>query len=329
VDDAARHGLGIARRAAPMLAASALWALAALATPSGALAQGMHPLPPQARPLHRRLALADAAAVVRVERVDTGRITAARRDVLLGDVPERFEIKRSPSSPPPLEEGDLAIVLLRGARPPYVLVDEPRETIRLAGETMEARWTDVLRRVAEGRGDPEDLADLYLAWMDEGPDSLREIAFRGLLETTAAPGPLQARVSLDRGRAAADSARASEARRLSAMLAVRTPEATAELLPSVPGDDALPAVVVTALRGAALHRLPDALDALARALHHDEPAVRAAAWQALPALASAFGPPALAEAGRRAGEDPDASVRRQAERSMRAARDLLEPGAHD
>jgi hypothetical protein len=323
VDDAACHRLAPIRPAATALAAAALWALGALALPSGGGAQGVHPLPPQARPLHRRLGLADAAAVVRIERVATGRITAERREVLLGDVPERFEIKRSPSKPPPLEEGDLALVLLRGARPPYVLVDEPRETIRLAGEAMQARWTDVLRRVAQGRGDPDELADLYLAWIDAGPDSLREIAFQGLRESAASSGPLLARISMDRARAAADPARAPEARRLSALLAVGSPEATAKLLPSIPGKEAQPAVVLIALRGAAAYRHPDGLDALARGLSHADPAVRGSALQALPSLATAFGPQVLFEAERLAVEDPHASVRRQAGRSLRAARDVL------
>src|SRR5262245_33454585 len=82
-----------------------------------------HGLPPPLRSCHERLAAADVVAVVRVERVDPGRIALRLEAALASAPPAAFEAKRSPLHPPPLASGDRALLLLRGDRPPYVLTD--------------------------------------------------------------------------------------------------------------------------------------------------------------------------------------------------------------
>jgi len=132
------------------------------------------------RPLPARLAAADVVAVVRVERVEEGRIALALEDALVGAPPAAFEVKRSPLHPPPLATGDRALLLLRGARPPYVLADEPSEVIRLADAGMAARWTSAVRATLAHRDDPAALAKLYREWTENGPESLRELGAAGL-----------------------------------------------------------------------------------------------------------------------------------------------------
>ena len=93
--------------------------LALLAPAAAASGQGIgHPLPPGLRPFHERLAQVDIATVVRVARVDEGRIEVVREEAIAGEPPERFEVKRSPLAPPPLATGDRALLLLRGDLPP-------------------------------------------------------------------------------------------------------------------------------------------------------------------------------------------------------------------
>ena len=153
----------------------------ALLAPGAAFAQGFgHPIPSGLRPFHERLARADITTVVRVERVGEGRIEVVREHAIAGNPPERFEVKRSPLSPPPLATGDRALLLLRGDLPPYVLADQPSEVIRLEGDAMTARWSAAVRRAVAERGDPARLVPVYLDWIDGGPETLREIARIGL-----------------------------------------------------------------------------------------------------------------------------------------------------
>lgn len=305
------------------LARSARAGLAALALALGwaagaAPASAQHPVVSGARPLHRRIPLADHVVVVEVESVGTGRLVAVRRDVLSGDVPGTFQVKLPASAPPPLAPGDRALLLLRGARPPYVLVDEPGEVIRLADAEMEARWSRALRRVVAERSRPTALAPVYLDWIDAGPETLREAGLRGLLDDALDDGEVRAEVARDRARAAADPARDPDARRVSALLAVRTAEGAGLLLPRVPGADAQPAVVTAALRGGAAHRDARTLSAFERALAHGDAAVRRAALQTLPALAVAFESLPLATLEQLAEHDPDDGVRRRASRALQA-----------
>jgi hypothetical protein len=151
----------------------------------------IHPLVPGPRPFHVRIEGVDVVAVVRVEEVDEGRITVLREDALLGAPPERFEVKRSPLRPPPLATGDRALLLLRGARPPYVLADEPAEVIRLSDDAMAARWSEAARAALTSRSDPTALAAVYSDWVANGPASLRDLGEAGLraLETGTPRAP--------------------------------------------------------------------------------------------------------------------------------------------
>lgn len=148
----------------------------ALAGPAAA----QHPGMTGPRPLHQRLAAADVVAVVEVEQIEAGRIAVERRDLLAGEAPESFEVKRSPLRPPPLATGDRALLLLRGARPPYVLADEPAEVIRLSDDTMTARWTEATRAVLASRDDRAALVAIYTGWIEEGPASLADLGRAGL-----------------------------------------------------------------------------------------------------------------------------------------------------
>jgi hypothetical protein len=173
-------------------------ALAALALLLPAWAGGQpvgHPLPPGLRPFHLRLEGVDLVLVVRVERVDEGRLAVALEDAVAGAPPERFEIKRSPLAPPPLATGDRALLLLRGDRPPYVLADTPAEVIRLADDAMAARWGAAVRGVVARRGDAAALVAVYLDWIDGGPATLREIGRSSLLDLAARHPELRARIA--------------------------------------------------------------------------------------------------------------------------------------
>jgi hypothetical protein len=154
-----------------------------------------HPLLPGVRPFHDRVANVDVAAVVRVERVDEGRVEVVREDVLAGAPPERFEVKRSPLTPPPLATGDRALLLLRGARPPYIFADEPAEVIRLSDDAMAARWSSAVRSVLVHRDEPAELVPIYLDWIEHGPETLREIARSSLLDLATKHPELSARIA--------------------------------------------------------------------------------------------------------------------------------------
>jgi hypothetical protein len=185
-------------------------------------ASAQHPLPNRvARPLHERLAQADAAAHVRVEHVAPGRLTVLRIAELIGRVPERFEVKRSPIDPPPLAEGTEAIVLLEGARPPYVLVDEPHETIRIDHGESAVLWSDALRAVHARASDEGALAELYVHWADDGPSTLTDLAMRGLLALGPDPGGRGEWLATNRARVALDPARSRPERHAATLLAAR------------------------------------------------------------------------------------------------------------
>ena len=174
---------------------AALLALA-LGLPAAASAQiPGHPLPPGLRPFHERLASVEVAAVVRVERVDEGRIQVQREAVLMGAPPERFEVKRSPLAPPPLATGDRALLLLRGDRPPYVFADLPSEVIRLSDDAMTARWEEAVRHVIAERSEPAALVPVYLDWIDRGPETLREIGASSLADLAAKSPQLKSAIT--------------------------------------------------------------------------------------------------------------------------------------
>lgn len=290
-------------------------AVAALApAPQAARAQG-HPLPAPPPPFHGRLEAADAVAVVRVLEVEPGRLHVERLATLRGAPPARFAVKRAPSRPPALEAGDRAVMLMQGARPPYVLAAPDRDAIRLADDEAAQRWQAALAALVAAGDDPEARLRSYVAWIDEGPATLAEAGLVGALAVIAASPERSEALSVERARAATDPARTPEARRLSALLAGTTGAGAAVLVEgSARGEGASPAVVLAALSAGARFGSPGLGAAFRRAASHPDAEVRLAALQAA-RVVEPHAPDGVREvvAGL-AEEDPEEGVRRQAER---------------
>jgi hypothetical protein len=134
-------------------------------------------------------------ALVRVEQIDEGRVTVQREATLAGAPPERFQVKRSPLTPPPLATGDRALLLLRGAIPPYVLADRPSEVIRLSDDAMARRWQAAVQQALAHREEPTALVPIYLDWVDAGPETLREIGRSSLIDLALRHEALRDRIS--------------------------------------------------------------------------------------------------------------------------------------
>jgi hypothetical protein len=257
----------------------ALALLAAVAAP----ARAQHPIPTPGRPLHVRIAAADVVAVATIGAIHEGRIEVRDAALLRGDAPASFEIKRSPAAPPPFVTGVPAVLLLRGARSPYVLVDEPREVVLPPDAAAARRWTEALQALFAAGSDPGKLLHTYLVWLDGEDETMREAAAAALSDFAAPFLPLGREDALDRARAALDPRRAPAARRVSAMLAITQADGAAALLAGLPGDSADPQVVAIALRAPGLPR-ESGEAALLRALADDDREVRRAALLIAPTL---------------------------------------------
>jgi hypothetical protein len=255
-------------RVAPILLALGL------AAPAGAQ---VHALPPGPRPLHMRLAEADVVAIGTVAEIGAGRIAIVDAEALRGEASGRFEIKRSPSRPPPLAVGLSALLPLRGARSPYLLVDEPRELLVLEDEASVAVWRDAARQLLATRDDRRALLGLYLEWLDGPVESLRDAAGAALVDARSGLLPLPAEVAGERARAALDPDRPASARRTSAMLAGSDAGATSALLAAIPDEAPDPQVVELALRAGVARGDPGIEAALLRCLDHPDATVRRAA----------------------------------------------------
>jgi hypothetical protein len=273
------------------------------------LARAQHPMPSAGRPLHVRIADADVVAVATIGTIDEGRIEVRDADVLRGTAPKRFEIKRSPAQPPPFVTGVPAVLLLRGARPPYVLVDEPREVIVPSDAVTAQRWSEALRALFDAGDDPEKLLHTYLIWLDGDDETLREAAGAAFADPRAPFLPLGAEDAVERARAAIDPRRATANRRISALLAATHPAGADALLAGVPGPAEDPQVVATALRATPTAPRESREAALLRALANDEPEVRRAALLSAPLL---WNDAVAAKVAEIAKSDPDAGVRAEA-----------------
>lgn len=306
----------------------AVAALVALTAGTAAPARAQHAMalghgfagPPQPRALHVRLALADAAAVATVDEVGLGRIRVREAEALFGAVAPAFELKRAPSSPPPLEAGDRALLLLRGARSPYLLVDEPHETLVLADAAAEARWREAVLALRTARDEPRALAALYLRWLEASTSGLRSAALAGLRDRTAPFQPLAAE-ELERLVELAGSAEAADAARsAAATIASQHPGGRRALLEQLPGEalGADPEVLLIALRAGALARDPALGPAVLRGLRHPRAEIRRAALQ-FGGLARSD--PALrAQLETMAAGDSDTELRQLAQRVAEATR---------
>jgi hypothetical protein len=272
-------------------------------------ARAQHPLPQGPRPLHLRIAESDVVAVGTIGPITDGRVEVRDATVLRGAAPATFAIKRSPAKSPPFVTGVPAVLLLRGARSPYVLVDEPREVVLLRDDADAKRWTNALQALFAASADPSQLLQLYLAWLDGDDENLREAAGSALTDFRAPFLPLGRDEALARAAAAVDPHRPATTRRVSAQLAISNADGAVALASGVPGKAADPQVVAAALR---VSSVPNELRtaALMRSLANEERDVRRAALFAAPLL---WSDAVAAKVAELAAHDPDPGVQADAQ----------------
>jgi hypothetical protein len=299
------------------------WGLTLLAAAASGQGRhgGLHPLPARGPSLQERIVEADAIAVTRVRSVEPDRLEVERVRAIIGELPRSFQVKRSPLRPPPLEAGDRALLLLRGARSPFVLAGEPRETIRLEDDSDARTWTRAVETLVAAGDDPKRLLALHLEWLDGPDERLRSLAVVAFLDPRSRFGQIPRELSQARARIAADPSRPLPVRRTSASIAVLHAAGASELLAHLPLAEgaADPLIVELALRAAAANDLPGAEQAFLRTLRHPDPTIRRRGLQAASSLA-APGSELRDEVARMAARDPDARVKRRAE----SLRDQLE-----
>jgi len=282
----------------------------------GALADGHPRRGALIRPLQDRLGQADLIVVADIVALSPGRIEVAVVSPLAGAAPDRFEVKRRRSSPPPLAVDDRALLLLRGARAPYVLVDEPAETIRLVGAPGEKTWTEAVQAVLAHRDDPSTLAVRMLGWIDDGPAALRDTALVSLLPLLEASEGLRDEVALERAAAAARSELPDEARAISAQLAGRSKHGMDQLVAELSRAEDLEATsLALAVRFGSLRDHPELAALYHRALRSNDPELRRVAAQDANA-ALHVGESAMSALTRIAADDPDELVRKAARNSL-------------
>jgi hypothetical protein len=278
------------------------------------LSAQLHPLPSGPRPLHARLAVADAAAIVNVLRVETGRIHVELGTALHGSLPGSFAVKRSPSRPPPLEAGSRALLFLRGARPPYVLVDRPEEVVLVEDAAAEQRMASAVRALVDAAG-PAGWAETYVGWLDGDDERLRALAAAALADPKSALVPYSESVVAGRVAAALDPARPALVRRVSAGVAATRPEGVRALLAGLlagprPADVELLAATV---RGAVAISAPDLSGTIVRMLRDTDTQMRRAG---VTLLALAPDPGLRTELERVAHHDADPALREEAVRVL-------------
>jgi hypothetical protein len=293
----------------PSRSALLLLGLLWLACARTAAAQGMHPLPVGPLPLHLRLAESDAVAIGTVAAISDGRIEVRDAIALRGEPGGTFEIKRAPSKPSPIAVGQQAVFLLRGARSPYVLVDDPKEQVVLRDEESARVWRNALAKLLAASGDPEKLLAVYVAWLDGSDETLRASAASALLDARSKLPALAEDAAIARARIALDPARPIVVRRISAHLAATEVAGATALLRGIPGVEPDAQVVETALlRGSLLHspELPAALD---RAFADDDAEIRR---RALRVAEATWSDQVAAKVRAIAEQDPDAELRSEA-----------------
>ncbi|MEB2344763.1 MAG: hypothetical protein OZ948_08485 [Deltaproteobacteria bacterium] len=274
-------------------------------------------MPAGPRPLHLRLAGADVVAIATVADVREDRVALRDAAVLRGSAARTFELKHAPSQEIPYAVGLTLVLPLRGARSPYVLVDDARELVVLRDGASAAAWRSALPALLGAGTDHDHLVAVYLGWLDGREESLREAAAAALLDPRSALLPVSSERAVERVRAALDPAAPTPARRVSALLAAGRPEGARLLLAAIRDPDADPQVAETALRSAVQLRLEGIDEALLAALAHDDAEVRRVAVTLVDSTGSA---PGLARLPALAAHDPDAGVRREARSVIAASR---------
>ena len=277
-------------------------------------------MPKAPRPLHALAASADAIALGTIESVSEGRIQVREVIAIEGAVPAELELKRAPSNPPAFSPGDHVLLLLRGARSPYVLADEPRESVVVPPGGND-RWTVALRTFQDARTKPVELRDLYFTWLDGDDNVLRDLGLRGLYDPAAPFQPMPPALGAESARRALDPAYSAEIRRARAAVAVLSTEGYAVLAREVllAGTVEDGTVYETVLQGSLMRR-QDAegiRPALERGLRSSDAAVRQVAVRY---AAGARDEAIVTEVDRLAAEDPDGEVREAANRAVASAR---------
>lgn len=263
------------------------------------------------RSLAARLGAADTAVIGRIEEVGLGRIRIQRQKLLLGQADAAFEIKRAPSNPAELEPGDVAILNLRGARSPYLLVDRPIELIKLETEAELELWDrSALALVGTA---PADRVVLYESWLDGGSDAIASDALRALSERNLAGDVLPWGFFERRVATATDGERSAAVRSASAAAALFDPRGAAALLSRLPGgDEALPEVLRIALGRGAREAPEPARQAFLRSLAHPREDIRRTALRTEGPFREAPGVAAAIE--QLARDDPSPELRALAHR---------------
>lgn len=263
------------------------------------------------RPLHQRLAESEVLTFASVEAVELGRIRVADPRPLRGDPAPAFELKRAPSAPPPLAAGDRALLLLRGARSPYLLVDEADELWKAAPDDDEAALAQALGALDADRGSPRAVAARYAAWLGSPSAPLQRWAAQGFEGDAAvlAQAPPPALANLVELALGAPDATLRDA---AARAALQSEAGLARLLAGLPGAAADPEVVGHALYAGLAQ--PEGRAAAERCLAATSPAVRGAVLRFGTLLG---GDPSLRAALQRvASEDPDEALRLAARRAL-------------
>ncbi len=229
------------------------------------------------RPLHRRLALADAAAIATVEHVEPGRIRMRDAAVLVGELEEIFDLKRAPSRPLGLAPGERVLLVLRGERSPYLVVDQPLEVVRIADAESEALWGQAVRSLHAARGHPERRARLYEDWLGGTAAALHGQALQGLDEL-ALSGVVPSPALADRlAELATDPEVDAPIRLAAARTATHSEDSRLALFARIPGGDHADAAVVSLTFGATTgDRSPARTRALRRTLEHPRAEIRVA-----------------------------------------------------
>src|SRR5262249_3248268 len=209
-----------------------------------------------------------------------GRVRVRDATALRGAPGETFEIKRAPSKPPPLAVGQQAVFLLRGARPPYVLVGDPKEVVSLRDAESARAWRDALAKLLAASDDPEKLLAVYVTWLDGADETRRASAAAALVDTRSKLPGLAEDAAIERARVALDGARPIEVRRVSARLAATQLAGATTLLRGVPGVAPDPQIVETALLAGSLLHSPELPAALDRAFADDDVEIRRRAVRA-------------------------------------------------
>jgi len=276
-------------------------------------------VPPADRPLHERLERARYVGFATVARVEAGRIAFEDPRAVIGTLGGAFQVKRAPSRSPPVAVGDRVLLLLRGARSPYVWVERPAEVVVAEDAAAEARWSEALRRLDAVRTDAVARRDLYASWVDAGPEPLREAALRALLDpglpaSVADPAFVEGRLAVVR-----DPARPRAARRAAARVAARHPEGVAGLLDHLArvGPDADPEIARVALRIALLVGMEGAEALLLDLMTGTPDALR---QEAVRLARLARSEAVEEELARVAAADADDAIRKEAVNSLEAIR---------